>query len=217
MKDLLDSNLSHKESKPVPLTCSYILLPVYDFICSFFGFGKRFRKKVLDAVQIKNEDIILDVGCGTGLFLSVLKQEYPDVCAIGIDIDDKMLQIARRRLHRYPKLFLSIASGESLPIKENSVDYVFSTLVIHHIPDDVKRKVIYEMYCVLKQGGKLVLVDFGKTSNVWHRVLLYPIRKFEYLEGNLNGLVVNYVEEVGFKNIRISREKFLIDVIVAEK
>lgn len=201
----------------IPASGFHILLPVYDFVCSFLGFGKKFREKVLSRVRIKSENVILDVGCGTGSFFSVLKEKYPNVCAIGIDVDSKILKIARKKLDKFSGITLTRAEGESLPIRENSVDFVFSTLVFHHMPDDIKRKAIYEIYRVLKQDGKLIIADFGKIDNRWIRILLYPFRRLEYLDGNLKGLVIDYIQEAGFRNISVSRIKFLIDIIIAEK
>lgn len=200
-----------------PITWS-ILTPLYDFSCFVGGLGPRFKTKVLNAVELRDGMTVADVGCGTGVFLKIAKQKFPNVRFVGLDPDKQALGIAERRLAR-ARLAVELRNvfAESLPLAGQSVDVCFSTLAFHHMPDDIKRKAIQEVYRVLKTGGKAVIADFGETKGVSFRKFFF-FEKIEYLEGNSRGLIPRYLKEAGFKNVRVVGHHFPgIDIVVAEK
>ena len=55
---------------------------------------------------------------------------------------------------------------ECLPFDAESVDVVLASLVLHHLPPDVRRGGLHEVYRVLRPGGRLVPVDFDRRSQV---------------------------------------------------
>jgi ubiquinone/menaquinone biosynthesis C-methylase UbiE len=195
-----------------------ILTPFYDFLCTISGLGAGFKKKVLNAVALRDGMTVADIGCGTGVFLQVAKQQYPKVRFIGFDPDQKALAIANRRLvqaHADTKLVEAFA--ESLPLPDQCLDVAFSTLAFHHLPDRIKQAAIWEISRVLKPGGLVVIADFGPTQSRLLRKILF-FEKLEYLEGNLQGVILQYLQEANFKNTRVVRRQFPgIAVVVAEK
>lgn len=204
--------------KYLPPAHFHILTPLYDLLCTLLGLGKKFRRQILDSISIKETDVVLDIGCGTGVFLLMLKEKYPALNVIGVDPDEKSLKIAERRLSKYSNVKLIKAFAESIPIEDNSVDIVVSTLTFHHLPDEIKEKAIFEIYRVLKQGGKIVITDFGKVDN-WLVKRLFFFEKREYLEGNFKGLLQDYIKKVGFRNITVTKENLPLFIcnIIAEK
>lgn len=200
-----------------PITWS-VLTPLYDFFCFLGGLGPGFKARVLNAVEIQDGMKVADIGCGTGVFLKVAKQKFPNVRFVGVDPDKQALGIAERRLAKAGvSVELKNALAESLPLPPESADVCFSTLAFHHMPNEVKRKAIQEIYRVLKQGGKAVIADFGETRSVFFRKLLF-FEKIEYLEGNFRGLIPQYLKEAGFKNVRVASRHFPgIEVVVVEK
>jgi len=191
------SRPSHNHLSPLSW---HWLTPFYDLGCSLTGLGIRFKQKILDLIPLKKGQTVVDIGCATGVFLKLAGLRYPDVTFIGVDPDRDALAIAQRRLQRSgvtTKLQQSFA--QALPLPDQSVDACFSTLAFHHMPNDIKRKAILEMYRVLKPGGMTVIVDFGESNNRFWRKFLF-FEKWEYLEGNLNGLIPRYLTEAGFAN-----------------
>ena len=195
-----------------------ILTPLYDFFCSVIRLGQGFRGKVLNTVQLRGGMTVVDIGCGTGVFLKVAKQKYPDIKFIGLDPDRQALAIAERRFARAQlSVELVEAFAESLPLADQSIDVCFSTLAFHHMPDDVKRRAIEEIHRVLKNGGIAVIADFGEAKGRFFWKTLF-FEKLEYLEGNLNGLLPRFLRDVGFRNVRVGGHHFPgIDIVVAEK
>lgn len=108
---------------------------------------------------------VLECGCGTGLILqciSLLAEE-----AIGIDLSEGMLQLARNR-----NLNVKQASVTELPFEDNYFDVVCSFKVLAHVEDI--QKSINEMARVTKPGGALVL-EFYNTKSI--RYLVKMLKK----------------------------------------
>lgn len=84
----------------VPPISWSILTPLYDFFCTIFGLGERFKRSVLDSATLKDDMTVVDIGCGTGVFLKIAKQKYPTAKCIGIDPDRDALAIAERSLSK---------------------------------------------------------------------------------------------------------------------
>lgn len=99
---------------------------------------------------------VLDVGCGTGTQL----QRYVDAgCEVaGVDASPAMLDRARARLGEDADLRL--ADAEHLPFEDRSFDIVTATLVLHELTPEARSRVAREMRRVLRDGGRVVVVDF---------------------------------------------------------
>lgn len=102
---------------------------------------------------------LLDVGCGTGRFLDFVKQTWPRLRIVGIDLSEPYVGEAKRHLKRWSRLDLLVANGESMPLPDASHDAVTSIFVFHELPPKVRRAVLGEMARVLKPGGRLILLD----------------------------------------------------------
>lgn len=195
-----------------------IMTPVYDFACALSGLGPRFKTKVLNTVELRDKMMVADIGCGTGIFLKIAKERYPRVQFIGLDPDKQALAIAKRRMVRANlEVELKESFAESLPLSDHSVDISFSTLAFHHMPDSVKYGTVKEIHRILKNGGRVIIGDFGKTKSTLLGKILF-FEKLEYIEGNFKGLIPRYMKDAGFKNIKIANHHFPgIDIVVAEK
>jgi ubiquinone/menaquinone biosynthesis C-methylase UbiE len=102
---------------------------------------------------------LLDVGCGTGRFLDFVKQVWPRLPAVGLDMSEAYVREAKRHLRRWSRIGFIVGNGETIPMPDESQDAVTSIFLFHELPPKVRRTAFHEFARVLKPGGRLVLVD----------------------------------------------------------
>jgi len=99
---------------------------------------------------------ILDVGCGTGAHLQTYSRYKCELH--GIDTSPSMLKIARERLGNSADL--RQADATKMPYERNSFDLILCMLVLHEMDDDVRSRVLNEAKRILKEDGRMLLIDF---------------------------------------------------------
>lgn len=102
---------------------------------------------------------LLDIGCGTGMFLREVKRNHPRLSITGLDLSAPYLDVARRRLAEWSGVELVEAAAEAVPAPDAAYDIVTCVYLLHELPPAVRGKVAAEMRRVLKPGGLAILVD----------------------------------------------------------
>jgi ubiquinone/menaquinone biosynthesis C-methylase UbiE len=102
---------------------------------------------------------LLDAGCGTGRFIDSVKQSWPRLATLGVDLSEAYIREAKRHLARWSWTPLIVANAESIPVPDESQDAVTSIFLFHELPPKVRRIAFAEFARVLKPGGRLVIVD----------------------------------------------------------
>ncbi|MCC6777804.1 MAG: class I SAM-dependent methyltransferase [Hyphomicrobiales bacterium] len=102
---------------------------------------------------------LVDVGCGTGRLLDFVKQTWPRLPVVGIDLSEAYLAEARQHLRRWGWTRLLVAKAETLPLADASQDAATSVFLLHELPPKVRRSMVRELARVLKPGGRLLLLD----------------------------------------------------------
>ena len=101
---------------------------------------------------------VLDVGCGTGVFASKIRQALPNAQVWGIDLVLGMLSKGAERWRRHADGICPIqADSERLPFGWGAFDVVTCANSFHHYPH--QDRAVEEMRRVLKPGGRLMLID----------------------------------------------------------
>jgi malonyl-CoA O-methyltransferase len=115
----------------------------------------------LDLVKLQPK-VILDLGAGTGHASKALKQRYKSAEVVAIDLAPAMLVEADRRQGWLKRFHRAAADAHRLPIKDNSVQLVFSNLMLEwcHDPDAV----FAEIRRVLQPGGLLTFTTLGPDT-----------------------------------------------------
>ncbi len=134
----------------------------------FGPFEEEIKKEFLAFSEIKEGQVVLDVGTGSGFAAALLaKAVGTNGRVYSIDPSENALEKAFSRL-REEKLdkivVLKKARVEELSFKDNFFDRVSSIMSFHHFSDPVRS--LKEMYRVLKPGGILVIVDWTRETTV---------------------------------------------------
>ncbi|HEY0603605.1 MAG TPA: methyltransferase domain-containing protein [Herpetosiphonaceae bacterium] len=138
-----------------------------------FGHARQLRAMTVDLAQIVSDEAILDVGCGTGdLTLAAKARTGRSGRVVGIDAAPEMIAVARRKAaYAQSEIDFRVSAVEALPFPDASFDVVLSSLMMHHLPQAVKRQGLPEIRRVLKPGGRLVIIDIKRPTTIAGRAL----------------------------------------------
>ncbi len=176
-------------------------LPLYDPLVKLLGADKA-RRALLDQAVVQPMHRVLDVGCGTGSLVALIKQIYPDVDVVGLDPDPKALARAERKAARVPaSIRFDLGSSDALPYTDASFDQVFSSFMFHHLRPDQRGKTLREILRVLQPGGSLHLLDFERPAAAAGR-LARRLHSSRHLDGNSAQRVLALLRQAGFVSLR---------------
>lgn len=153
---------------------------------------ETFLKKIVENLG-RSEISILDVGCGTGANLEMLKQ-FGD--AEGVDISDDAIEFCRKKGLKVQK-----GLAETMPFENETFDVTTALDVIEHLDDDVAG--LKEMFRVTKRGGySLFFVPafmwlWGVQDDISHHRIRYTRQQ-----------IVERVEKAGYQVERATYANF---------
>lgn len=198
-------------TEPAPNTRGMLLewiAPVYDFYCPKIGLGPKFRRQTLRYAGVKPGEHILDAGCGTGVLTRLAVEAVSrNGRVIGVDPGPKMIDIARKSaVVENSRAEFRLGVIENLPFEDNSFDCALSSLMLHHLPPDVKLKGLSEVRRVLKPGGRIVAVDIDRPSNPLWWILAWPLLFWSFTGEQIRGGLDRYFFQAGFEKVeRVGR------------
>jgi ubiquinone/menaquinone biosynthesis C-methylase UbiE len=114
---------------------------------------------MLDLLKPKQGEIILDAGCGTGIFTTDILSSGSQV--IGLDISLPMLIRAKKKLKEYP-FWIILADMLNLPFPGSSFDKVVSVTALEFVED--AKGAIGELFRITKRGGCIVVATLNSLS-----------------------------------------------------
>ena len=139
----------------------------YDTIMNIlsFGFYAKFIGSAISKLEIKDEDYILDLGCGTGRNACLMRNYLSEKGFIlGLDVSEGM----GKQFNEKTKNFNNVAFKNQridLPLSlEDKFDKVFISFVLHGFPQQVRETIINNAYENLKTGGLFWILDFNEFA-----------------------------------------------------
>ncbi|WP_420579809.1 arsenite methyltransferase [Reichenbachiella sp.] len=159
--------------------------------------------------NIQKGDTVIDLGSGAGNDCFVARHETGETGkVIGIDFTEPMIEKARMNADKlgYNNVEFRYGDIEQMPVAENTADVIVSNCVLNLVPN--KKKVIAEIFRVLKPGGHFSISDIVLVGELpealQHDAEMYAgcvsgaIQKDQYL---------GYIQDQGFSNMTIQKEK----------
>ncbi len=179
---------------------------------------------------------ILELGVGTGLTAERILRKIPNAQYTAIDFSEQMLAGSRRRLSQYDVTFVN-GDYSQIELPEDN-DFVVSVVGIHHQEtDDDKKRLFQRIYDSLNDTGSFIFGDLVTYRNP-EEAALNEARHFHHLVENaqeedslkewahhhksLNKLApledqVEWLREVGFREVKVVYQKFNTALIYATK
>lgn len=189
---------SHKSY--IPAAGSDWFLPLYDPITKMMGLETA-RRILLDQAALRPLSRVLEIGCGTGSFSILIKQIYADVDVVGLDPDPKALARARRKsIKAAVSIQFDRGFSDSLPYDEGTFDYVFSSMMFHHLKLEEKEKTLRGVKRVLKPGALFAMLDFEKPEGNGSSLLSRLFHSNHVLRDNSENRILTLMTEAGFVN-----------------
>jgi ubiquinone/menaquinone biosynthesis C-methylase UbiE len=147
--------------------------------------------EVRSELQDSKSKSLIDYGSGTGLVSLELTDLVDSVLLV--DSSKQMLEVAKAKISHKgitnAKVLHSDFTGETPELK---ADIVLMSLVLLHIPDT--KKILQELFNVLNEGGKLIIIDFDKNEDIYHP---------KVHNGFVHEELKKTLSEVGFKSLEI--------------
>jgi ubiquinone/menaquinone biosynthesis C-methylase UbiE len=118
---------------------------------------------------------VLEVGCGPGYLTRLAADAVgPSGRAVGIDPSPTVIRYAQH-VTRQPHCDFQLGVAEALETPDASFDVVLSSLMLHHLPEDLRPRAVAEMLRVLRPGGRLLIADFRPPTSRIGRHLTGPL------------------------------------------
>lgn len=157
-----------------------------------------FRQIALQNLTLHSDSKILDLCCGSGQVTKFLVKLSQNVT--GLDASPLSLKRAKNNV---PNATYVEAFAENMPFADNCFDVVHTSAALHEMEPQQLRKIIQEVYRVLKPGGLFTLVDFHTPTNplFWPGLSVFfwlfeTQTAWELLKTDLPGLLREYGFEV---------------------
>lgn len=158
-------------------------------------FPDNVRLVAYETAQIEEGKIAADIGAGTGFITEGLIQKNAKV--IAVDQSKEMLNLLKNKFSNYTDLKCIQGVGENIPIEDNTVDYVFANMFLHHVENP--SIVIKEMERILKPGGKLVLTDLDE-----HNFEFLKTEQYDVWMGFNRTQIIKWFEAAGLKKVSVN-------------
>lgn len=166
---------------------------VFDFL--FPLWYKNESKEVLRNAELKDDQVILDYGCGSG-FTTLEIAKAVNAKIVAADIARKPMEKAIKRIEKMGKDVIFVKLTKATPFEKETFDRIICVAAIDHFVKPEKE--LKQLYRVLKKNGIASFLAFGKSLGI-------PPEKFLRHDKN----VKNVFRRAGFKSVIVNRKKRL--------
>lgn len=165
---------------------------------------------------------ILDVACGTGRTLKLIRAALPQASLFGTDLSPAYLRKANELLSQIPGELPQLlqANAEELPYLDDYFHAVTSVFLFHELPATVRQTVIDQCFRVTKPGGVFIICDSIQISDSPEMAVVmknFPETFHEpYYKHYTTDDLVERLEKAGFENVEV-QVHFMSKYLIARK
>lgn len=127
---------------------------------------KFLRRLILNELKLMNPaGTLADIGCGPGYLIMDIAGALHDLSIMGMDISSEALESARQNIFRsgfIERVNLRRGDIEQMPFADNSLDFIVSSLSLHHWSKP--EKALGEIYRVLRKDGRFLIFDVRRDA-----------------------------------------------------
>jgi demethylmenaquinone methyltransferase/2-methoxy-6-polyprenyl-1,4-benzoquinol methylase len=178
----------------------------YDGLMNTISFGlyKRFIKRAIKDMDVRPNDNILDLGCGTGRNAGLMASYLSDKGSItGLDVSEIMEKQFNKKFSGDNRVkFIRQRADISFDLGQQ-FDKILISFVIHGFPHEVRKTVIQNVFNHLKPGGTFFILDFSEFDmDKMPALYRYIFKKveckyaFDFIEKDWKQILAEY----GFSN-----------------
>lgn len=171
----------------------------------------RLKRQLLAQAAIEPGHHVLDLGCGTGTLMLLIKEACLSAEVAGLDLDPEVLDAALRKAHAAGvEVELRLGTALQPPFPPHTFDRIVSSLVFHHMAPDAKRVALARCHEILKPGGELHILDWGKPQSALMRAAFLSVQLldgFRNTADHVHGRLPMLMEEAGFTAVRSVRHE----------
>jgi len=137
-----------------------LIAKIYDWI--YAGYLSKTIRSACQALALRGDEKILDIGCGTGELEKALIQKNPALSITGVDISTDMLEIARKKFLNAANVTFQEGDFLKIALPDETFDAAFSLSNLHYFPNP--QAILQKTNRHLKKGGKLIIVDWNRGT-----------------------------------------------------
>jgi demethylmenaquinone methyltransferase/2-methoxy-6-polyprenyl-1,4-benzoquinol methylase len=169
----------HKSAKtPLKIQALFSsIAPRYDFLNTLLSFGrdKYWRQFAVNQLPKMDNGCFLDLATGTGdIAIEIIKQTSPNTRVIGMDFSERMLALGKEKIIKkglQDQIDLRYGDITNMPYSDNKFDAAIIAFGIRNIPD--YQRGIHEMTRVIRDSGRVVILEFTSSQNRFFRSLFH--------------------------------------------
>ena len=168
----------------------------------------RRRRMAFDALHLSEGDVVVDIGCGNGLFTEEIARAVGSTGrVVGIDPSADMRAPASSRCAAFQTARIIDGLADALPLQDGEVDKAVAVQVLEYLSDIPAA--IKEAHRVLRTGGRFVAIDTGCKTLDWFSEKADRMRRVQeawdhhYIEPRVAALWPMLVKDAGFVAVEV--------------